>query len=108
VIDDSLVRGTTSKKIIKMLRDSGASEVHYRSASPIVQHECYFGIDISTKRELIGNNMSIKQICEKIDADSLDFLTLESLKSVLGGDSFCFGCFTGNYPIDKEEKIGEV
>lgn len=105
VIDDSLVRGTTSKKIVKMLRDAGAKEVHFRSASPIVKNECYFGIDIATKKELIGSSMSITEIKEKIGADSLDYLTLENLKLTLGGTNFCMGCFTGNYPIsDLENK----
>ena len=105
VIDDSLVRGTTSKKIVKMLREAGAKEVHFRSASPVVKNECYFGIDIATKKELIGSNMSLEEIREKIDADSLDYLTLENLKLTLGGTNFCMGCFTGNYPItDMENK----
>ena len=105
VIDDSLVRGTTSKKIVKMLREAGAKEVHFRSASPVVKNECYFGIDIATKKELIGSKMSLEEIREKIDADSLDYLTLENLKLTLGGTNFCMGCFTGNYPItDMENK----
>ena len=105
VIDDSLVRGTTSKKLVKMLREAGAKEVHFRSASPVVKNECYFGIDIATKKELIGSKMSLEEIREKIDADSLDYLTLENLKLTLGGTNFCMGCFTGNYPItDLENK----
>ena len=105
VIDDSLVRGTTSKKLVKMLREAGAKEVHFRSASPVVKNECYFGIDIATKKELIGSKMSLEEIREKIDADSLDYLTLENLKLTLGGTNFCMGCFTGNYPItDMENK----
>ena len=100
VIDDSLVRGTTSKKLVKMLREAGAKEVHFRSASPVVKNECYFGIDIATKKELIGSKMSLEEIREKIDADSLDYLTLENLKLTLGGTNFCMGCFTGNYPME--------
>ena len=103
VIDDSLVRGTTSKKLVKMLREAGAKEVHFRSASPVVKNECYFGIDIATKKELIGSKMSLEEIREKIDADSLDYLTLENLKLTLGGTNFCMGCFTGNYPITEME-----
>lgn len=105
VIDDSLVRGTTSKKLIKMLREAGAKEVHFRSASPIVKNECYFGIDIATKKELIGNKMSVEEIKNKIGADSLDYLSLENLKEALGGTNFCMGCFTGKYPINDLEKI---
>lgn len=104
VIDDSLVRGTTSKKIVEMLFEAGAKEVHFRSASPIVRNECYFGIDISSKKELIGNQMQVDDICQKIGATTLEFLSMEHLKDVLGSDQFCFGCFTGKYPMLKEEE----
>ncbi len=105
VIDDSLVRGTTSKKLVKMLREAGAKEIHFRSASPIVKNECYFGIDIATKKELIGNKMTIEQIRRKINADSLDYLSLENLRETLGGNNFCMGCFTGKYPINEVENL---
>jgi amidophosphoribosyltransferase len=99
VIDDSLVRGTTSKKLIQMLREAGAKEVHFRSASPMVKHPCYFGVDIAYRKELMAAKMNLDEMQKEIGADSLDFLTLENLIEVLGNDSFCLGCFNGVYPL---------
>lgn len=99
VIDDSLVRGTTSKKLIEMLRGAGATEVHFRSASPAVKHPCYFGVDIAYRKELLAAEMSVAEICEYIGADSLDFLKLDNLTSTLGSKNFCMGCFSGIYPM---------
>jgi amidophosphoribosyltransferase len=99
VIDDSLVRGTTSKKLIEMLRGAGATEVHFRSASPAVMHPCYFGVDIAYRKELLAAEMSVKEICEYIGADSLDFLKLDNLTDTLGSKDFCMGCFNGVYPL---------
>jgi amidophosphoribosyltransferase len=99
VIDDSLVRGTTSKKLIEMLRGAGATEVHFRSASPAVKHPCYFGVDIAYRKELLAAEMSVEEICEYIGADSLDFLKLDNLTNTLGSKSFCMGCFSGIYPM---------
>lgn len=99
VIDDSLVRGTTSKKLIEMLRGAGATEVHFRSASPAVMHPCYFGVDIAYRKELLAAEMSVKEICEYIGADSLDFLKLDNLTNTLGSKNFCMGCFNGIYPM---------
>ncbi len=99
VIDDSLVRGTTSKKLIEMLRGAGATEVHFRSASPAVMHPCYFGVDIAYRKELLAAEMSVDEICEYIGADSLDFLKLDNLTNTLGSKSFCMGCFNGIYPM---------
>ncbi|OQY42386.1 MAG: amidophosphoribosyltransferase [Fusobacteriia bacterium 4572_74] len=99
VIDDSLVRGTTSKKLIEMLRGAGATEVHFRSASPAVKHPCYFGVDIAYRKELLAAKMSIEEICEYIGADSLDFLSQDNLTNTLGSKSFCMGCFSGIYPM---------
>ena len=99
VIDDSSVRGTTSKKLIEMLRGAGATEVHFRSASPAVKHPCYFGVDIAYRKELLAAEKSIEEICEYIGADSLDFLKLDNLTSTLGSKNFCMGCFNGIYPM---------
>jgi amidophosphoribosyltransferase len=104
LVDDSLVRGTTAKKLIKLLREAGASEVHFRLASPMVKSECFFGVDISSKEELIASRMSIAEICQQINADSLDFLTIENQRLILGGEHFCEGCFTANYPINDIEQ----
>lgn len=103
LVDDSLVRGTTAKKLIKLMRDAGAKEVHFRLASPMVKSECFFGVDISSKEELIASRMTIEQICKEINADSLDFLTLENQRVILGNDKFCEGCFTSHYPLDDIE-----
>lgn len=99
VVDDSLVRGTTSRLLIQMLRRSGATEVHFRSASPAVKYPCYFGIDTAHRKELIAAKLSIDEIKEEIGADSLDYLTLSNLTKVLGSEDFCMGCFDGAYPV---------
>lgn len=99
LVDDSLVRGTTARKLIKLLRDAGASAVHFRLASPMVISECYFGVDISSKEELIASKLSVAEICREIGADSLDFLSLTNQRKILGGDQYCDGCFTAAYPL---------
>ncbi len=109
LVDDSLVRGTTAKKLIKLLRDAGATEVHFRLASPMVVSECFFGVDISSKEELIASKMTVAEICKEINADSLDFLSLQNQRKILGSDKFCDGCFTAKYPIANiEQNIKEV
>lgn len=104
VIDDSIVRGTTSKKIVEMLRLAGAKEVHMRISSPPVRFPCYYGIDIETSDQLIGHSNDVDEICKIIGADSLGYLSLEGLaKTVEGsGCGFCMGCFNGEYPIKPE------
>ena len=102
IIDDSIVRGTTSKKIVKMLRDVGAREVHVRISSPPTTHSCFYGIDTPTKGELIASNMNTDQTCEYLGADSLHYITLENMLDIFGeqkGD-FCAACFDGCYPVD--------
>ncbi|GLI56823.1 amidophosphoribosyltransferase [Propionigenium maris DSM 9537] len=99
VVDDSLVRGTTSKKLIDMLRRAGAKEVHFRSASPAVKHSCFFGIDTAARSELLASRMSIEEMAETIGADTLDFLSLENLYASLGKRECCVGCFNGAYPV---------
>jgi amidophosphoribosyltransferase len=103
MIDDSIVRGTTSAQIIKLMRDAGAKEVHMRISSPPFTHNCYFGTDIDDEGKLIANKYaSIKQIGDAIGADSLDFLPVNRLNDLLGDRSmgYCEGCFTGIYPED--------
>ena len=104
LVDDSIVRGTTSRKIVEMLRTAGAKEVHMRISSPSVLNPCYFGIDTATSEELIGHSRSVEEICRFIGADSLKFLSLpDLLKTVAGsGCQFCTGCFDGDYPINPE------
>lgn len=111
LVDDSIVRGTTSRKIVEMLRTAGAKEVHMRISSPSVLNPCHFGIDTATSEELIGHGHSVDQICKSIGADSLKYLALNDLlKTVEGsGCQFCTGCFDGRYPIDPDtgEMIGD-
>lgn len=103
LVDDSIVRGTTIKRTVEMIRKAGASEIHVRIASPPVTHSCHLGMDMSKRESLIAAQMSIEEIKEMIGADSLEYLSLEGLlKSVGEEDSFCTGCLNGNYPIEKE------
>jgi len=100
LIDDSLVRGTTSRIIVKLLREAGAKEIHLRLSSPEIKYPCFFGIDIPTKEELISNRMTPAEIAEYIGADSVRFLSIEKLKSSLPDfENYCFACFNGDYPF---------
>ncbi len=100
IIDDSLVRGTTSKQIVKMLKEAGAKEVHMKLASPPIKHPCRYGIDTPSYEELISANMSEEEICEKIGADSLAFLSIDGLKKSLGDDrKYSMVSFDGEYFI---------
>ena len=102
VIDDSIVRGTTSRKIVKMVRDAGAREVHLRISSPPTQWPCYYGIDTPTRRELIASSHSIDEIARYVTADSLGYLSLDGMLETLGGkrpNGFCHACFSGQYAI---------
>ena len=100
MIDDSIVRGTTSDRIVKMLRDAGATEVHVRISSPPFLWPCYFGTDIPEREQLIAYNRSINEICEVIGADSLGYLREERLSEMVQGLPICKGCFTGKYPME--------
>ncbi|MDE6434550.1 MAG: amidophosphoribosyltransferase [Lachnospiraceae bacterium] len=100
MIDDSIVRGTTSDRIVSMLKEAGATEVHVRISSPPFLHPCYFGTDIPSEEQLIAHNRSIDEICEILGADSLGYLELGRLKELSAGRQYCDGCFTGNYPIE--------
>jgi len=98
VVDDSIVRGTTSKKIVELLREAGAKEVHFRIASPEISHPCFYGVDISTYDELISAHNDKEGIRNYIGADSLEYLSLEGLKKAIGRKKMCTSCFTGKYP----------
>ncbi len=105
LIDDSLVRGTTSKILVQLLKEAGAAEVHLRLSSPELKWPCYFGIDIPTREELISNSMTPEQIAEHIGADSVMFLPIEKLKECVGSSSdYCYACFCGEYPVQIPEK----
>ncbi len=105
LIDDSIVRGTTMRKIIKMLRDAGAKEVHIRICSPIIKHPCHLGIDIQTYSQLIGAYKNEDEICESLGADSVRYLTVEQLLKTCEGakTGFCLGCFNGEYPYSPDD-----
>ena len=109
MIDDSIVRGTTSDRIVKMLRDAGATEVHVRISSPPFLWPCYFGTDIPEREQLIAYNRSIEDIRKIIGADPLGYLGVERLEEMVGGLSICKGCFTGTYPMEppKEDIRGD-
>jgi len=120
VVDDSIVRGNTSRKIIKMLYKSGVREVHMRISSPPLIYPCYYGIDMATKNEFVANHKTLEDIRRFLNVDSLKYLSIDGLVKAIGEskDKFCFACFNGDYPVqipesleydkfslDKEEKI---
>ena len=102
LIDDSIVRGTTSRKIVKMVRAAGATEVHVRVSCPPTLSPCFYGIDTPTKKELIASSHTVEEICKYIEADSLAYLSLPGLMRAVAakGNEFCTACYTGQYPID--------
>ena len=102
MIDDSIVRGTTSKRIVRHLKDAGATEVHVRIASPAIKFPCFYGVDTSTIEELISNKMNVEELCKYIEADSLAFISEEGLKKSIHFSKehtcgLCMSCFNGNY-----------
>ncbi|WP_185852902.1 amidophosphoribosyltransferase [Blattabacterium cuenoti] len=103
IIDDSIVRGTTSRRLVYILRKAGAKEIHFRSASPPIIAPCYLGVDTPSKKDLISYNIDKEKIAKILNVDSLEFLSMSNLIDILGGKNYCFGCFTGNYPIHKEK-----
>jgi amidophosphoribosyltransferase len=106
VVDDSIVRGTTTRQIVQMLRDAGAREIHMRITSPPIKWPCYYGIDMSTREELVAAGMSVEEIRDFIGADSLAYLSLPALLEATGApsDTFCRACFDGEYPIPVPER----
>jgi len=105
VIDDSIVRGTTSKKIIKMIRKAGAKKIHMRISSPPVTGPCHYGIDTPNRQELIAGGYNVKEIKEFIGADSLEYISIEGLHKAMKSKGYCDACFTGNYPVKKQLAI---
>jgi amidophosphoribosyltransferase len=104
LIDDSIVRGTTSSQLVKLLRDSGASEVHFRVGSPPIVAPCYLGIDMASRDELMASDKTTEEICDEIGADSLEYLSVDDISEALSvpRDEMCTGCVTGSYPVDVE------
>lgn len=99
MIDDSIVRGTTSDRIVRMLRDAGAKEVHMRVSSPPFLYPCYFGTDVPARDQLIAYNRTVEEIRRIIGADTLAYLELDRLRDMVDGLPYCHGCFTGKYPL---------
>ena len=103
LVDDSIVRGTTSAKLIKRIRNAGATEVHFRVTSPPFVYPCYYGVDTPDRDKLIASKLSVDEIRDQIGADSLEFLSLDNILKLTGNpDNFCKACFTGDYPVIKE------
>lgn len=105
VVDDSIVRGTTSKKLVKLIRSAGAREIHLRISSPPIVSPCFFGIDMPTKKELIASSQTVKQIKDFLEVDSLGYLSIDGMLSMpsLPNNSFCVSCFSGKYPLPIEK-----
>jgi amidophosphoribosyltransferase len=103
MVDDSIVRGTTSGRVVKLLREAGAKEVHFMISSPPFLFPCYYGTDIKSKEVLIANNHSIEEIRQLVGVDTLGYLDLNDLKQIAtcgGKNSFCYACFDGKYSTD--------
>jgi amidophosphoribosyltransferase len=106
VVDDSIVRGTTMRKLVKLIRGAGASEVHLRIASPPITNPCYYGIDTPVRKELIASSHTVEEIATYLRVDSLQYLSLEGLLEAAGDpDRYCNACFTGSYPLSFDEKF---
>ena len=106
VVDDSIVRGNTTRQIVRMLRDAGASEIHLRVSSPPIKHPCHYGIDMSTHAEMIAHGRTVPEISEELGADSLHYLSLEGVYEAIRGDRgvHCDACFSGEYPLAGTEE----
>jgi amidophosphoribosyltransferase len=106
LVDDSIVRGTTSRKIVRMIREAGAAEIHLRISAPPTQWPCHYGIDTPTREELIASHHSIEEIRQFIEADSLAYLSLEGMLASVSGpaDSYCTACWTGDYPVPNGDR----
>ncbi len=110
VVDDSIVRGTTTPHVVNLLRKAGAKEVHMRVCAPPIKHPCFMGVDMATSEELLAANNSLEEIRELVGADSLGYLTVKGLLKVVGGTDggFCDACFTGNYPVPVQLELSKL
>ena len=98
LIDDSIVRGTTSARIVKLLRNAGAKEIHMRISAPPFRFPCFYGTDIDSQEHLIACHHSVEEIAQIVGADSLGYLPLENLENLCGNRDYCSACFSGRYP----------
>ena len=101
VVDDSIVRGNTTRQIVQMLRDAGAAEIHMRISAPPIKHPCHYGIDMSTREEMIAHGRTSEQVAAELGCDSLHYLSLDGVYEAVGAtrESHCDACFTGEYPL---------
>ena len=108
VVDDSIVRGNTMPGIVRMLREAGAAEVHVRISSPPIKHPCHYGIDMSTREEMVAHGRTVQEICAEIGADSLHYLSMKGVYEAVGVDrgEHCDACFSGDYPLERSESAG--
>ena len=106
VVDDSIVRGNTTRQIVGMLRDAGASEIHLRISAPPIRHPCHYGVDMSTREEMIAHNRTVEEIADELDADSLAYLSMEGVYEAIGTppEDHCDACFTGRYPLGRPRR----
>ena len=106
VVDDSIVRGNTTRQIVQMLREAGAAEVHLRISAPPIKHPCHYGIDMSTREEMIAHNRTVEEVAGELGADSLHYLSLSGVYEAVGGSraNHCDACFTGSYPLAGSEQ----
>jgi len=107
IVDDSIVRGTTSRKIVKMVREAGAKEVHMRISSPPMKFSCFYGIDTPSREELIANSLSLEETNHYITSDSIGYLSIDGIRIAIENhkkyenkEFYCNACFTGNYPVE--------
>ena len=105
LVDDSIVRGTTSERIVRLLREAGAKEIHMRISSPPFTNPCYYGTDVDSRENLIACHHSVEEIASLIGADSLGYLPLSSLRELVGHEGYCDACFSGNYATRIPENV---
>jgi amidophosphoribosyltransferase len=105
VVDDSIVRGNTTRQIVQMLRDAGAAEVHMRISAPPIRHTCHYGVDMSTREEMVAHGRTVEEIARELGTDSLAYLSMEGVYEAIRGDraGHCDACFTGDYPLGETE-----
>jgi amidophosphoribosyltransferase len=106
VVDDSIVRGNTTRQIVGMLRDAGAREVHMRISAPPIRHPCHYGVDMSTSQEMVAHGRTVEEIAEELDCDSLAYLSLDGVYEAIRGtrETHCDACFSGDYPLERTEE----
>jgi len=110
VVDDSIVRGNTTRQIVQMLRDAGAAEIHLRISAPPIKHPCHYGIDMSSREEMIAHGRTVDEVADELGADSLHYLSLEGVYEAVGvsRDAHCDACFSGSYPLEgTEDALGK-